>query len=65
MMKQKYAKVRLANQRSGHGPTTMDFYAELHALVGDRPSITTPYGIDMDTAVRSANADLDSSVFGE
>ena len=43
----------------------MPFLEEMMRLVGHRPSLLRPHGLDMDTAVRRAQAQLSPVVFGK
>ena len=64
-MKKKFNEVVGSNQRSGRQRTTMPFMEEMERLVGHRPSLVRPHGLDMDTAVRRAQAQLSPDVFGK
>ena len=43
----------------------MPFMEEMQRLVGHRLSLARPHGLDMDTAVRRAQAQLSPDVFGK
>ncbi|KAM9112306.1 uncharacterized protein ACDP82_021084 [Pangshura tecta] len=50
-LRQAYQKTKEANGRSGAGPKTCRFYAELHAILGGCATSTPPLSVDSDVGV--------------
>ncbi|KAM9137529.1 uncharacterized protein ACDP82_007708 isoform 1-T1 [Pangshura tecta] len=50
-LRQAYQKTKEANRRSGAGPKTCRFYAELHAILGGCAISTPPLSVDSDMGV--------------
>ncbi|KAM9138959.1 uncharacterized protein ACDP82_008577 [Pangshura tecta] len=56
-LRQAYQKTKEANGRSGAGPKTCRFYAELHAILGGCATSTPPLSVDSDMGVVIAMAE--------
>ncbi|KAM9169332.1 uncharacterized protein ACDP82_003845 [Pangshura tecta] len=56
-LRQAYQKTKEANGRSGAGPKTCRFYAELHAILGGCATSTPPLSLDSDVGVVIAMAE--------
>ncbi|KAM9134270.1 uncharacterized protein ACDP82_009670 [Pangshura tecta] len=56
-LRQAYQKTKEANGRSGAGPKTCRFYAELHAILGGCTTSTPPLSVDSDVGVVIAMAE--------
>ncbi|KAM9134225.1 uncharacterized protein ACDP82_009624 isoform 1-T2 [Pangshura tecta] len=56
-LRQAYQKTKEANGRSGAGPKTCRFYAELHAILGGCATSTPPLSVDSDVGVVIAMAE--------
>ncbi|XP_050779968.1 chromatin assembly factor 1 subunit A-like [Gopherus flavomarginatus] len=50
-LRQAYQKTKAANGRSGSGPKTCCFYAELHAILGGCVTTTPPLSVDSEVGV--------------
>ncbi|XP_074917903.1 uncharacterized protein LOC142046129 [Chelonoidis abingdonii] len=50
-LRQAYQKTKEANGRSGAGPKTCRFYAELHAILGGSATSTPPLSVDSEVGV--------------
>ncbi|XP_074919841.1 uncharacterized protein LOC142046558 [Chelonoidis abingdonii] len=50
-LRQAYQKTNAANGRSGSGPKTCRFYAELHAILGGCATTTPPLSVDSEVGV--------------
>ncbi|XP_074929774.1 uncharacterized protein LOC142047937 [Chelonoidis abingdonii] len=50
-LRQAYQKTKEANGRSGAGPKTCRFYAELHAILGGSATTTPPLSVDSEVGV--------------
>ncbi|KAM9116934.1 uncharacterized protein ACDP82_017411 [Pangshura tecta] len=50
-LRQAYQKTKEANGRSGAGPKTCRFYAELHAILGGCATTTPPLSVDSEVGV--------------
>ncbi|XP_050817082.1 uncharacterized protein LOC127054836 [Gopherus flavomarginatus] len=50
-LRQAYQKTKAANGRSGSGPKTCCFYAELHAILGGCATTTPPLSVDSEVGV--------------
>ncbi|XP_050798271.1 myb/SANT-like DNA-binding domain-containing protein 2 [Gopherus flavomarginatus] len=50
-LRQAYQKTKAANGRSGAGPKTCHFYAELHAILGGCTTTTPPLSVDSEVGV--------------
>ncbi|XP_050817970.1 myb/SANT-like DNA-binding domain-containing protein 2 [Gopherus flavomarginatus] len=50
-LRQAYQKTKAANGRSGSGPKTCRFYAELHAILGGCATTTPPLFVDSEVEV--------------
>ncbi|XP_050810323.1 uncharacterized protein LOC127051700 [Gopherus flavomarginatus] len=50
-LRQAYQKTKEANGRSGAGPKTCCFYAELHAILGGSATTTPPLSLDSEVGV--------------
>ncbi|XP_050800269.1 myb/SANT-like DNA-binding domain-containing protein 2 [Gopherus flavomarginatus] len=50
-LRQAYQKTKAANRRSGSGPKTCCFYAELHAILGGCGTTTPPLSVDSEVGV--------------
>ncbi|XP_050787813.1 cytidine deaminase isoform X1 [Gopherus flavomarginatus] len=50
-LRQAYQKTKEANGRSGSGPKTCRFYAELHAILGSCATTTPPLSVDSEVGV--------------
>ncbi|KAM9118791.1 myb/SANT-like DNA-binding domain-containing protein 2 [Pangshura tecta] len=59
-LRQAYQKTKEANGRSGAGPKTCRFYAELHAILGGCATSSPPSSLDSDVGVVIAMAEDDS-----
>ncbi|KAM9123054.1 uncharacterized protein ACDP82_013283 [Pangshura tecta] len=59
-LRQAYQKTKEANGRSGAGPKTCHFYAELHAILGRCATSTPPLSVDSDVGVVIAMAEDDA-----
>ncbi|XP_074923350.1 uncharacterized protein LOC142046993 isoform X2 [Chelonoidis abingdonii] len=60
-LRQAYQKTREANGRSGAGPKTCRFYAELHAILGGCATSTPPLAVDSDAVVAISTVAEDSA----
>ncbi|KAM9173351.1 uncharacterized protein ACDP82_000463 [Pangshura tecta] len=56
-LRQAYQKTKEANGRSGAGPKTCRFYAELHGILGGCATSTPPLSVDSDVGVVIAMAE--------
>ncbi|KAM9130333.1 uncharacterized protein ACDP82_010971 [Pangshura tecta] len=56
-LRQAYQKTKEANGRSGAGPKTCRFYAELHAILGGCATSTPPLSVDSNVGVVIAMAE--------
>ncbi|KAM9129113.1 uncharacterized protein ACDP82_010225 [Pangshura tecta] len=56
-LRQAYQKTKEANGRSGAGPKTCRFYAELHAILGGCATSTPPLSMDSDVGIVIAMAE--------
>ncbi|XP_050819362.1 myb/SANT-like DNA-binding domain-containing protein 2 isoform X2 [Gopherus flavomarginatus] len=63
-LRQAYQKTKEANGRSGAGPKTCRFYAELHAILGGSTTTTPPLSVDSEVVV-VISAMAEDSVDGE
>ncbi|XP_050784922.1 uncharacterized protein LOC127037350 [Gopherus flavomarginatus] len=63
-LRQAYQKTKEANGRSGAGPKTCRFYAELHAILGGSATTTPPLSVDSEVGV-VISAMAEDSVDGE
>ncbi|KAM9128240.1 uncharacterized protein ACDP82_012141 [Pangshura tecta] len=59
-LRQAYQKTKEANGRSGTGPKTCRFYAELHAILGGCATSSPPLSLDSDVGVVIAMAEDDA-----
>ncbi|KAM9173277.1 uncharacterized protein ACDP82_000384 [Pangshura tecta] len=59
-LRQAYQKTKEANGRSGAGPKTCRFYAELHAILGGCTTSTPPLSLDSDVGVVIVMAEDDA-----
>ncbi|KAM9165639.1 uncharacterized protein ACDP82_002551 [Pangshura tecta] len=59
-LRQAYQKTKEANGRSGAGPKTCRFYAELHAILGGCATSSPPLSLDSDLGVVIAMAEDDA-----
>ncbi|KAM9128870.1 uncharacterized protein ACDP82_010076 [Pangshura tecta] len=59
-LRQAYQKTKEANGRSGAGPKTCCFYAELHAILGGCATSSPPLSVDSDVGVVIAMAEDDA-----
>ncbi|KAM9165643.1 uncharacterized protein ACDP82_002556 [Pangshura tecta] len=59
-LRQAYQKTKEANGRSGAGPKTCRFYAELHAILGGCATSSPPLSLDSDVGVVIAMAEDDA-----
>ncbi|XP_050800266.1 uncharacterized protein LOC127046791 [Gopherus flavomarginatus] len=50
-LRQAYQKTKAANGKSGSGPKTCRFYAELHAILGGCATTTPPLSVDSEVGV--------------
>ncbi|XP_074921739.1 uncharacterized protein LOC142046781 [Chelonoidis abingdonii] len=60
-LRQTYQKTREANGRSGSGPKTCRFYAELHAILGGCATSTPPLAVDSEVGVVISTVAEDSA----
>ncbi|XP_050813870.1 uncharacterized protein LOC127053344 [Gopherus flavomarginatus] len=63
-LRQAYQKTKEANRRSGAGPKTCPFYAELHAILGESATSSPPLSMDSGVGV-IISAMPEDSVDGE
>ncbi|XP_050772276.1 uncharacterized protein LOC127030221 [Gopherus flavomarginatus] len=60
-LRQAYQKTKAAKGRSGSGPKTCRFYAELHAILGGCATTTLPLSVDSEVGVIISTMDEDSA----
>ncbi|XP_050805825.1 uncharacterized protein LOC127049259 [Gopherus flavomarginatus] len=60
-LRQAYQKTKAAKGRSGLGPKTCRFYAELHAILGGCATTTPPLSVDSEVGVIISTMDEDSA----
>ncbi|XP_050824639.1 uncharacterized protein LOC127058539 [Gopherus flavomarginatus] len=63
-LRQAYQKTKAANGKSGSGPKTCRFYAELHAILGGCATTTPPLSVDSEVGVVISTM-AENSVEGE
>ncbi|XP_050795109.1 uncharacterized protein LOC127044367 [Gopherus flavomarginatus] len=63
-LRQAYQKTKAANGRSGSGPKTCRFYAELHTILGNCATTSPPLSVDSEVGV-VISATADDSEDGE